>query len=106
MVTKSLYLRLLNYGNSTISMGVEEISNEVKELIMNKSFLSYIFNPDIGNKSYWTIYLRKHPENIDSFNKAKYILQHLELVKSCFREEELLELKIQIRECILHSHTN
>ena len=87
-------------------MGVEELSNEVKDLIMNKAFLSYIFDPDTRNTAYWSLYLRKHPENTGSFNMAKYILQHLDSVRSCFKEDELIELKIQIRECIMHSHAN
>lgn len=87
-------------------MMAEELSNEVKDLIMDKKFLSYIFDPSSGRAAYWALYLKSHPENTDSFNRAKYILQHLDSIRSSFREDELTELKIQIRECMMHCHVN
>ncbi|MCI6550335.1 MAG: hypothetical protein MR450_05665 [Prevotella sp.] len=87
-------------------MSVEELSNEVRALIMNKEFIAYVFDPDKEAVNYWTLYLSNYPEITKSFNQAKYILQHLDSLKSCFREDEMQELKSQIRACIMHCHAN
>lgn len=72
------------------------IDINVTSLLENADFLRYVLDADAGQRQQWPYFEQEHPCWQPAIERAKYILLHLDEMRSVLSEEEIESLRQRI----------
>jgi hypothetical protein len=80
----------------------QAIYTKVDDFLRDDDFIRYVVDACTENESYWTSYLKAAPQIRMAYEKACYILNHLD-DDQLLSPEETERLKLRIRQSTLHT---